>query len=202
MNRIQTIYGSLQRLGKTDEELFQSAIDSIDLDTFTCHGCGASGQCRFSSHYRRHLITLENFEDPEPIVLIPCVYCPNCDYFHAILPDIIIPYCSYSLRFVLTVLYSYAFRVCSVEALCTKWHIAVSTLYNWISLFNRDYDCWAQAIHRIRRTLLKSCCHILEANDLPRDFFLRFRFSFLQANQKTHSKPLPQKRRAIPPPLK
>ena len=50
-------------------------------------------------------------------------------------PEMLIPYSSYSLRFVLTVLEDYFLHVHTVEQICETYQIAHSTLYVFRNLF-------------------------------------------------------------------
>ncbi|WP_276624136.1 DUF6431 domain-containing protein [Syntrophomonas wolfei] len=62
--------------------------------------------------------------------------CKSCGHTHAILPEVIIPYRSYSILFILTVLRDYYTRSDDIWEIGDKYQIAVSTLYLWIHLFH------------------------------------------------------------------
>jgi len=59
-----------------------------------------------------------------------------------VLPEFIIPFQSYSLFFVLTVLKDYFGGSLTVEDICTKYDISVSTLYSWKTLFLKHKKIW------------------------------------------------------------
>lgn len=57
-----------------------------------------------------------------------------------------VPYRSYSLRFILTVLRSYFLHRMSVEEICATYGIAISTLYQWKRLFLKQKALWLGAL--------------------------------------------------------
>jgi hypothetical protein len=80
---------------------------------------------------------------------IPRYLCESCGRTHALLPDVLIPFGSYSLRFVLTILRAYKNRTGTVAELCMDWEIAISTLYGWIHLFIDHHNAWCRILDRI-----------------------------------------------------
>ena len=53
------------------------------------------------------MVTLKNHRPVTVVLRVPRVKCTSCGRTHALLPEMLIPYSSYSLRFVLTVLEAY-----------------------------------------------------------------------------------------------
>ena len=85
-----------------------------------CPYCGAKGACKKRGSYERSLAT---FPDGKPEVLrlkIPRVQCP-CGKSHALLPDFIVPYFSYSLPMILMLLSDYFHRRLSIRGICEKY---------------------------------------------------------------------------------
>ena len=68
-------------------------------------------------------------------VQIRRVRCGSCGHTHAILPDHIVPYSTYSLQFILRVLAEYFLGLRTVEQLCRRYAISASMLYQWKALF-------------------------------------------------------------------
>lgn len=68
--------------------------------------------------------------------------CGSCGHTHAILPDEIIPYSTYSLRFILRVLAAYYLGSQTVEELCQRYAISASMLYEWKRLFLEHKEMW------------------------------------------------------------
>lgn len=171
---------------------------------------------KITSTYRRSFTTVVDNKPVDDSIMIPCSMCKSCGgYYHAVLPDILIPFSSYTLLFVLTVLESYVNRVCTVAEICSYWHISLPTLYNWKHRFMAHHDLWFPALVHLRKQqdsdgkedfaqdgkkhIIADKNHCLLRNAILRlysdisfirEFFLRFLFSFLQGNKKTHLKRL------------
>lgn len=96
-----------------------------------CPNCRAKGRLSFHDDYERNLVAYENEDIQENLIDIRRVMCSSCNKTSAVLPDVIVPYKSYSIIFILHVLKAYFFRTETVTALCERFGIAVSTLYAW-----------------------------------------------------------------------
>lgn len=120
----------------------------------------------------------------ETELLIPRVVCGSCCHSHAFLPDVLIPFSSYSLRFILTVLVEYLGRSCTVAALCEKWQLAISTLYSWIHLFLDHFNAFFDILDHILWITEEALTAVMDYEQFPAVFFARFGFSFLQLRQK------------------
>lgn len=70
------------------------------------------------------------------------VRCRSCGHTHAVLPDWLIPYSTYSLRFILRVLAAYYLGCKTVEELCRRYAISASMLYEWKRLFLEHKEMW------------------------------------------------------------
>ena len=123
----------------------------------------------------------------EEEVLIPLYQCPSCGHSHAILPDVLIPFGSYTLRFILTVLKAYLERTCTVRILCEHWKIAVSTLYGWIHCFAAHFSIWRSIFFHISWVTKQALNQVEEEESFPSAFSSRFGFSFLQLRSASHS---------------
>lgn len=163
-----------------DENLLSKALKSFRASHMVCPVCKAKGGHKKVHPYTRMMITVVNGTRKEYEVSIPMYQCPSCGHAHAVLPDILIPYGSYSLRFILTVLKAYLERTCTVRTLCAKWQIAVSTLYDWIHLFADQYSAWRGILCRILWVTSKALEDTSDTVAFPSAFFLQFGFSFFQ----------------------
>jgi len=149
----------IQRIGITcklfqlkyisDRVIFDEMTRIIDPGACTCSFCGSSGHFRMIAPYPRLLITVRSGKREELPVSVPRAKCDICGRTISFQPDISIPYSSYSLRFILTVLSCYLQHSCPVRALCESWQISVPTLYTWIHLFNEQYSSWCNVIDRV-----------------------------------------------------
>lgn len=101
------------------------------------------------------------------------------------LPDFIIPYCSYSLFFILRVLGSYFLHLYSVEKLCEKFSITQKQLYKWIALFRLHKAQWLGFIENLEissRTFLFRLGKMEHYSAFSSSFVSMLSFSFLQAH--------------------
>ena len=120
-------------------------------------------------------------------ITVPRYACRSCGHTHSGLPSCLVPYRSYSLRFILTVLQDYFIRVSSVEHLCRKYEVSVSTLYRWIGLFCSQKALWLG----ILKDAALCAGGFLEELDgaFLRDFHQTFCFSFLESFRRRDMEP-------------
>ena len=185
----KSILVKLSSIRCSDMELYLNATKDIKVSKFTCPCCNASGQCEYISPYKRTMISAADDTPKVQYLSIKRVRCNSCNHTHAILPDILIPYGSYSIRFILIILTKYLHRKTSVAAFCNMWHIAVSTLYSWIHLFIDHYSAFVSALDRISSISEKAVTSVEGHDTFIDDFFQRFRFHFLQHKTTSCSPP-------------
>lgn len=197
MIREKTIFIKLNQLHFSDQQLFDMAVSDFAPSKCKCPKCGAIGQFKEIRPYERDMISVSGNERFETALSVPRFLCQSCGRTHALLPDILIPFGSYSLRFILTVLHGYLDRSCSVTSFCEHWQIAVSTLYGWIHLFINQYNAWSRILDRILWLCRDAVRSVASVQAFPSAFFSRFGFSFLQGLQTSPSGtlPLPDRRR-------
>ena len=187
MVRHKSIFCKLNSILKTDKEIFDAAIKGFQIHKTICPGCGAKGRCKEHNSYYRLLITIEYGKRKKYYIEIPRVFCESCESTHAILPDVLIPYKSYSLRFILFILAKYLQRNCTVEVFCEHWDIAIATLYDWKDIFLEHASLWLGKLEEASVLCEKTLNSIRESEKSPRDFFEQYKFSFLQRMKTTHS---------------
>lgn len=191
MIRVKTILGKIFSLKFSDKQLFSSVTEQFRPHDVVCPICGAKSSCSSHGFYSRILISIENGSRMEASISIPRVFCHSCRHTHAILSDVLIPYASYSLRFILTVLWKYLHRTTSVETFCNTWQISISTLYGWIHLFEKQGSLWLGILHKFSVINDSSFLIICSLEDFPSAFFSRFRFSFMQVYKTSASSRAP-----------
>ena len=183
MIRQATILCKLFLIKLSDMEL----LDAMRPDYRRCPACGAIGCCERHDEYNRDMITIEKGNRKEYKITIPRVICESCGVTHALLSDILIPHSSYTLRFVLYALRAFFNRTCTVAELCERYCIAVSTIYEWSSLFKEHANTWLSMLDRIHRVSIQALDDFENIHMLPSVFFRRYGFSFLQRRQTTRS---------------
>ncbi len=185
MIRVKTLLGKMFSLKISDQLLFTSSIQQQQMHELVCPACGAKTSCTSHDSYTRMLISIEQGDRVETIISVPRVLCHSCGHTHALLPDLLIPFGSYSLRFILSILWKYLHRTGSVERFCNTWQISISTLYGWIHLFEEQGSLWLGILQKISKLNTTAVEHICSLEDFPSAFFSRFHFSFMQVYKTT-----------------
>jgi len=193
MIRVFTIFCKLNLKKLSAQALFSAAMQEFSMDKLSslilpCPFCKAKHpNWSYHASYKRYLIS---FEKGLPIVYeitITRLICSSCKHTHAILPEIIIPYGSYSLIFILNVLRDYYLSHMTVCTLCNKYQISPSTLYAWKHLFIIHKKLWLGFLEDISQNplgFLSSFPSISNSLDLEL-FFKSHAQSFLQGVSKT-----------------
>lgn len=107
-----------------------------------CPGCGAKGKCAIHAYYGRNIIDYSQGKKITSSLCILRLKCSSCGHTHAVLPDIIIPYDSYGILFVLRVLLERFMLDTPVERLCEKFGIPRALFYKWLSLWKSHKKEW------------------------------------------------------------
>lgn len=178
MIRIFNLFCKLKNIKLSDQEWFDRAIAKLNLSEQVCPYCDSKGQMIFHDSYPRYMITLKANHIETEILRIPSVKCDSCGHTHAVLPEMLIPYSSYSIRFVLTVLKDYFLHAHTVEKICEMYQIAHSTFYAFRDLFFSHKKLILGALNDAQ----KKTSDFIEETDgqLLFQFWKSFRLSFLQ----------------------
>lgn len=189
MIALKTLIGKLNFISCSDEQLVAKALELVDLDQERCPFCGAVGRCSGIASYPRMMITAVSGIRKEVMLQIPRVRCDSCQHTHALLPDILIPHGSYSLRFILLILNAYIERTEPVAKFCEHWAISISTLYGWIHLFVEQHNLWARILERISWVTKTALANICDVSSFPALFLGQFGFSFLHRKKPARFRP-------------
>ncbi len=193
MIRAFTIFCKLNFIKLSAQEMFFKAMR--DLSNRKLEGLGYSCPCCGTKHpqwtyfasYKRYLISFEKGALVTYRVTITRMKCSSCEHTHAILPEIIIPYGSYSLIFILTVLRDYYLHQMTIQALCDKYGISHSTLYAWKRLFFTHKKLWLGVLEDALTEPLSflSSLPVSSTSKALSLFFQNHAQSFLQGVTKT-----------------
>jgi transposase-like protein len=167
----------------SDEAIFQEATNSFSYHNERCPGCGATGMFSPYGDYFRNLVSLDGKRVTESSVNPLRFKCLSCGKTHALLPDILIPYSPYSLRFMHTVLVAYFERNMTVLEVCTYYGIAVSTLYAWKDRLLEHKDLLLGILASLKEPVdafLRGLFASIRLSEQLKDFFCRYAFSFMQ----------------------
>jgi len=171
----------------TDVAIFNEATEVFRHYDEKCPRCGASGKLSPYGSYSRNLVSCKGGMTIESRVSPLRFECASCGATHALLPDILIPYSPYSLRFTLSALIAYFERDTTVAAICERFSIAVSTLYSWKERLIEHKELLlgilasqAESSIDFLRNLLGAAC----LSGQLRSFFHRHAFSFMQCSPR------------------
>jgi hypothetical protein len=164
--------------------------DDMNIFRRACFACGAEGSLSEHASYDRDLV-LAGGAVVYRKIRIRRLLC-GCGRTHAVLPELIVPYRSYSLLFILAALKAYFFRSISGKTasdIAEEYGIAVSTLYEWKKLFLKHRELLLGALAAVTEAL-EMFFSVLSsppcsASEKLRDFHARFGFSFMQKQTNT-----------------
>lgn len=156
----------------------------------SCPLCGSTGNCHIHDYYDRSLVDFHSGIQTRYSLCVMRVFCDSCEHAHAILPDVMIPYSSFSLLFILRLLGQYFAERFTVEQLCERYAISRNRFYKWLSLWKSHKQDWLGLLENLSVSDISFLRGILAADrfsDFSMQFVLRFTYSFLQS----HRNPVP-----------
>lgn len=121
-------------------QLYTTLKFENNLISSACPSCGAPAWAfHKDGHYKRQFICYQDNKVVYHEIMITCVECSSCGHSHAILPNYIIPYSSYSIGFIVNLLYEYLTnQYKTIEELCTRFEISIPTFYRIYNCFKSD----------------------------------------------------------------
>ena len=131
MIRFFKMLKKLASLQITEYDLYMSYVKNFNPYDFPCPKCSSKfpGWTRHD-HYHRYIISFENGKSRAYDVATERYKCSSCDHTHAVIPEFLVPYRSYSLFFILYVMKEYFTKSLTVVKMCEKYSIAISTFYS------------------------------------------------------------------------
>jgi len=178
MIRPFTVFCKLNQISFSDRQWLEKEAGSLSHTDGICPCCHAKACLSPFSSYTRYLVEWENALPSTHEVTVQRYQCGSCGHTHALLSSALVPYSSYSLRFILLVLRDYFLGRACVQKVCERAGISVSTLYRWKTLFLAHKNLWLGALEDLyvpQGALLESMDGIF-----LHSFYQTFRFSFLQ----------------------
>ena len=157
----------------------------------TCPICGSTGNCHIHDYYGRSIIDFRSGAQEKSDLCVLRVFCDSCNHAHAILPDVIIPYSSYSLFFVLRILGEYFAGLSTIEQLCERYGISKNQLFKWVALFKAHKQEWLGLLADAEisdLSFLKNLAAADSYSSFSMEFIRRSSRSFLQS----HRNPIPR----------
>lgn len=154
-------------------ELFRQSLAQSPLFLLVCPFCGAKGTCKKRGSYERSLVTFSNGTAEVIRLKIPRVQC-SCGKSHALLPDFIVPYLSYSLPMILLILSDYFKRRMTIRGICEKYLVSPPLIYRFKKLFLLHKKQWLGVLRDME------LCAPDFVERLQTDSYSRFRDAFLR----------------------
>lgn len=159
-------------------------------DQETCPICKSTGNCHIHDYYGRKLIDFHHGESVKSDVCVMRVFCESCAHAHAILPDVVVPYSSCSLLFILNVLGTYFSGRLAIDEICFRFGISRSQLYKWLKLWRKQKSEWLGILEDLStpdRSFFDKLFTLDVYSSFAQAFVRRFALSFLQS----HKNPMP-----------
>ena len=124
-------FHEIKHLNLNDFDLYQSLASDSSSNGFSCASCVAPKESLVhNGRYRRHLVFIDHDCVKDSLVEVETFRCTSCGTSHALLYSLIIPYCSYSIRFVISLVYCrLTGRFKNIPALCESFGISERTFY-------------------------------------------------------------------------
>jgi hypothetical protein len=188
MIRVFKLFCKINFINISALDFFLKSISELKIFKTKCPFCKTKYPgWKSHSDYSRYLVSYEKGQVVSYQITIDRYMCSSCGHTHALLPEIIIPYRSYSFIFVISVMRDYYKKTLRVVEICNKYNISVSTLYSWKKLFHEHKKLWLG--------LLEDACisHMKFVDSFFTGTLLYFLEEFFQASgisfmQRTHIK--------------
>lgn len=178
MIRPFTVFCKLNQISFSDRQWVEREAESLNHTDGICPVCRAKSCLSPFASYTRYLVEWEKGSPVTHEVVVRRYQCSSCGHTHALLSSALIPYSSYSLRFILLVLRDYFLRTACVQELCERAGISVSSLYRWKDLFLTHKALWLGILEDLG-TAEEPFLSGIDGSFLQ-GFYRRFLFSFLQ----------------------
>lgn len=162
---------------------------SIRPEQETCPCCNRKGDCRIHAYYDRYLIDYFDETVEENVVRVLRLIC-SCGATHAVLPDPIIPYSTFSLFFILQVLKDRFCHFMTIDNICQKYGISPTAYYRFLKLFERHRRYYFGEMVSSEKGIGSTIKEIEVRNpfsSFASDFFLRTSMTFLQHHKNPAS---------------
>ncbi len=174
------------RIKTSSKSLFDSYMEHFHPELETCPICGSTGNCHVHDYYGRSIIDFVTGKQQKSHLCVLRVFCENCQHAHAILPDIIIPYSSYGLFFILRILGEYFSRLYTIEQLCERFGVSQNQFFKWLGLWKTHKQQWLGLLldaETSDSSFLKDLVTLDNYSSFSMEFIRLVSQSFLQSHQ-------------------
>lgn len=164
-------------------ELYDTFYACYCKETEVCPCCKSTGNCVVHGYYMRHLVDYYNGRIIAKRIRVLRLACKTCGHTHAVLPDIIVPYAQYTIRFICRVVSEKLSSALTIDALCEKYCISCKSLYRFLEVYKEHKALWLGVLNSIETSQAKFLTILgtyKRFSDFMGDFSRRFVFSFMQ----------------------
>ena len=130
------------RIKTSAKSLFDSYMAKFQPHFETCPICGSTGNCHIHDYYDCSIINFWDGKRQKSELCMMQAFCDSCEHAHAVLPDVIIPYSSYSLLFILRLLGQYFTGRFTITQLCERYEILPNQFYKGLDLWKSHKQEW------------------------------------------------------------
>jgi len=128
---------------ENEMNIFDEHMKTISIDNLVCPFCEAKHALSLFASYKRHFVTYYDNKVHNNTITISRYICSSCGHTHAILPSVIVPYMSFSFKFIVSIIHDYLLhKFSSVEVMCEHYCIAISTFYRILRKFKEHKQLW------------------------------------------------------------
>ena len=187
MIRPVTVFCKLNQISLSDRQWLEKEAGSLSHTDGVCPACHAKASLSPFASYTRYLVEWSGSLPATHEVTVQRYLCSSCGHTHALLSSALVPYSSYSLRFILLVLRDHFLGRACVQKICERAGISASTLYRWKTLFLAHKALWLG----ILEDMGTPAGTFMDGMDgtLLQGFCRKFLFSFLQRKRGTYPDP-------------
>ena len=116
MIRRYSLFIRLLDLNVRSKSIYEGAVRCLRAEKFVCPRCLSKGALKYHGSYERNLVEFIHGRviDNDKVKVLR-YKCEQCKSTHALLPDVLIPYGSYSIIFILKVIAAYYVRYDTIE---------------------------------------------------------------------------------------
>lgn len=185
MIRKNLLLGKIKNIKTSSKILFDRYMKKFIPEKETCPICKAKGKCHVHAYYNR---TITDFISGKKVTFSLCVtrvICDSCDHTHAILPDHLVPYGTYSIFFITSVLSEHFCHFQPIEKICERFDISVNLFRKWRDTFIRHKRLKLGSLQD-ETTSAKSFLNDMCQNpysDFSSEFIRCFSFSYMQVHK-------------------
>jgi len=178
-----TPFGKLFFDKNSGEDLYDMFYSNFRKEMGVCPCCNSTGNCGVHGYYARHLVDYFKGKIRTKRIRRIRLLCKTCKHTHAVLPDIIVPYAQYTIRFICRVISVKLTSALTIDAICKKFDISYKTLYRFFEIYKEHKALWLGVVESAE-TSQEQFLNIIGTfeclSDFMNAFCNRFAFSFLQ----------------------